>query len=68
MPYRIYVRRWWEENKDWPEGLEPDGAALKSTIHPRVWSENEARVICARYNATHDPGRYSVKAEYERID
>ena len=66
MPYEIYVRAWWKENKDWPEGLEPNGAAVKSSICPRVWSEDIARNICTRYNATHDPGRLGHKAEYIR--
>lgn len=29
-------------------------------------TEDEARAMCKEYNATHEPGRYSVKAEFER--
>jgi len=29
-------------------------------------TETEARQICQRWNATHDPGHLSDKAEYEK--
>lgn len=63
--YRVFVRDWWKPNPAWPNGLEPDGGARKTTIG-RGMTEEEARVLCERYARTHKPGRLSRKAEYER--
>lgn len=67
MLYTIFVRNWWKENPNWPEGLEPDGAARKRKID-EAETEEEAQVICAEYRRTHSPGRLSRKAEYTRTD
>ena len=64
MTYRVFVRNWWKRNPDWPNGLEPNPRARKTTIAARVATEEEARAICKRWNETHDPGRLSRKAEY----
>jgi len=61
--YRVFVRNWWKRNKDWPGGLEPNPTARKTTI-AKVKTEAEARDICRVYNANHDPGPLSRKAEY----
>lgn len=64
MSYRVFTRTWWKRNPAWPGGREPN-AGRKHTIARRVETETEARVICQRYNDTHDPGFLSRKAEYE---
>lgn len=61
--YRVFTRTWWRRNPAWPEGREP-GAGRKHTIATHVYYA-EARAICAEYNATHDPGFLSRKAEFE---
>lgn len=61
--YQVYVSNWWKENPGWPNGLEPDGTD-KHTLK-RVSTEAEAQAICTEYNATHEPGRLSRKAEYQ---
>jgi hypothetical protein len=63
--YRVFHRRWWRNNPAWPNGREPDGGAKKSIIARNVATEDEARAICAAWNATHKPGKLSDKAEYE---
>lgn len=62
---RVFTRTWWKENKSgrWPNNLEPC-MGRKYTI-ARVQTEAEAIRICKEYNATHAPGKYSKKAEYE---
>ena len=66
MAYRVFTRRWWKDNSDWPNGLEPDGTGRKRTIKV-VQTEDEARRIAQEHNRTTDPGRYSIKAEFERV-
>lgn len=62
--YRVFVRNWWRNNPDWPDGLEPDPGARKHTIARRC-TEDEARQLCREWNEAHKPGRLSRKAEYE---
>lgn len=62
--YDVFHRTWWVENPDYPDGREP-GAGEKHYIEYNV-TEATARTICAQYNASHDPGPLSDKAEYER--
>lgn len=65
--YRCFTRRWWKSNFDgtWPNNLEPDGSATK--YHKCYCeTEDEARQWCQEWNRTHDAGRFSTKAEYER--
>ncbi len=64
--YRVFVRNWWKRNAAWPGGREP-GAGRKTVIAKHVDSEESARDICKAYNACHDPGFLSRKAEYESI-
>lgn len=64
MSFKVFVRNWWKENPNWPNGLEPDSTATKTTLVKRVETEKEAREICKRYNDTHEAGRLSRKAEY----
>ena len=65
MVYRVFVRTWWRENPLWPKGLEPH-IGPKKTIALAA-GETEARFICRSWNARHDPGRLSMKAEYEEF-
>ena len=66
MTYRVFVRNWWKDNPSWPNGLEPDPTAEREDLG-EVDTEEEARALCREYNSTHEPGRYSRKAEYEEI-
>lgn len=63
--YGVFVRNWWKEatSPGWPNGLEPDPRARKTWLHSGGLTFGEAREIAREYNATHDPGRYSRKAE-----
>lgn len=63
--YRVFVRSWWRRNPTWPRGLEPH-AGRKHTIG-YADTEESARDMCRVYNATHNPGRYSRKAEYVEV-
>ncbi len=62
--YKIFVRNWWKNNPDWPNGLEPNPGARKTTLKRGIKTESEARDFCLVYNANHKPGRLSRKAEY----
>ena len=64
--YRVFNRTWWKEAErgDWPNGLEPHAGSKH--YMGRYATEMEAQAAAKRYNATHEPGRYSRKAEYER--
>ncbi len=64
--FRVFVRNWWKRNPVWPNGLEPDPCARKTTLCV-VRTEEEARRRCQEYAETHRPGRLSRKAEYTRI-
>ncbi len=64
--YKVFVRNWWQNNPQWPNSLEPDGGARKTTIG-EVKTQEDARIMCKAYNSTHKPGRLSRKAEYMEI-
>jgi hypothetical protein len=61
--YKVFKRTWWKDNPDWPNGLEPE-AGVKQYLG-WVSSEEEAQRMCREFNESVDPGRYSLKAEYE---
>jgi len=61
--YNVFIRRWWKDNPQWPKGLEPH-MGRKTYLQHGVNYET-ARSIAKDYNATHKPGRYSLKAEFE---
>ncbi len=63
--YHVFHRTWWKVNPAWPGGLEPH-PGTKYTI-AFVDEELEARDLCQEYNETHEPGKLSDKAEYERV-
>lgn len=62
--YRVFSRTWWQENPNWPNGLEPSPGRKTTLCY--VNTEEEAREQCAEYAKRHKPGRLSRKAEYER--
>ena len=62
MPYQVFVRNWWKDNPSWPNGLEP--CPGKKHLLDTVSTEEEARERCREYNDSHNPGRYSRKAEF----
>ena len=63
MTYKVFTRTWWKDNKDWPNGLEPYVGGSR-TIARNIPTEAEARKIAQEWNATHEAGRYSLKAEF----
>jgi hypothetical protein len=70
VSYRVFVRDWWRnagpgEPRGYMGGLVPYPGAPKRTI-ARGCTEEEAQEICEQHAATHEPGRFSRKAEYER--
>jgi hypothetical protein len=66
MSYNVFHRKWWQDNPEWPEGLEPK-AGRKTYIAKGVSTEEEAREMARGWNAPHKPGRYSHKAEIEEV-
>jgi hypothetical protein len=63
--FTVFVRTWWKKNPAWPGGREPDPSGPRTTIAHGIKTEEEARKIAKQYNATHDPGPLSRKAEFE---
>ena len=63
--YRIFTRTWWRNNPSWPNGLEPC-PGRRYTLAKAIPTEKMAQEICKQWNATHNPGRLSRKAEYEK--
>lgn len=65
--YSVFVRDWWRpaEKHDgkWPDNRVPYAGAPKETIAEDCTYE-EAREIAQEYNATHEPGPMSRKAEF----
>lgn len=62
--FAVFTRTFWKDNPSWPNGLEPE-CGPRTYLAKGLKTEEEARAMCKKYNATHDPGRYSRKAEYE---
>jgi hypothetical protein len=60
--YTVFIRTWWKENPEWPNGLEPH-AGTKHHIAKNL-SLREAIAMCSEWNVTHKPGRLSRKAEF----
>lgn len=65
--YTCFKRRWWKSNPSWPNGLEPDATGRKMRL-ATFDTESEARDFCQDWNATHEPGRFSVMAEFTAGD
>lgn len=63
--FRVFHRVWWKANPTWPNGKEPH-AGKKYTIN-YFETEESARACAMAWNAAHDPGPMSRKAEYEEV-
>lgn len=63
--YTVFVRTWWKRSpgSGYPHDLEP--SAGNKEFLDYAATEEGARKIAQRYNASHDPGELSKKAEYE---
>lgn len=59
--YNVFVRTWWKENKSWPNGLEPHMG--RKTFLAYNLNYEDAILRAKQYNDSHNPGRYSRKAE-----
>lgn len=66
--FDVFVRDWWRDadpgDGRWPDNRVPYPGAPKKYIG-RDLTEEEAREMCAEYNASHEAGRFSRKAEFE---
>lgn len=65
--YRCFTRIWWISNPAWPDGREPGAGKKSYHRHPKNLTMQEARDYCQKFNATHDPGPLSYKAEFEEM-
>jgi len=63
MSWNVFVRNWWKNNPEWPNGLEPHMG--KKLYLERCIPYDDARAKAEAYNRTHKPGRFSRKAEIE---
>ena len=63
--YRAFKRTWWRHNPNWPNGLEP--YAGRKIFLGKFLTEEGARDFCRQWNSSHEPGKLSLKAEYEII-
>jgi len=65
--YCVFTRTWWKEatSAGWPNNLKPQAGARSYRGHPDGLSYGEAQEYCQDWNDSHDPGRYSRKAEFE---
>ena len=63
--YRIFTRTWWRYNSAYPDKREPCPGRRNYRGHPQRLTYDEAREYCRQWNATHDPGPLSRKAEFE---
>jgi hypothetical protein len=65
--YCVFTRTWWKEatSAGWPNNLEPQAGTRSYRGHPKGLTYSEAREYCQDWNDSHDPGRYSRKAEFE---
>ena len=59
--YDVFHRTWWQPG---PNGGRVPGAGTRHYIQRHV-TEDDARELCREYNATHEPGFLSDKAEFE---
>ncbi len=67
--YNVFKRTWWREATA-ADGPRPDNLVPhmgKKTYLRRGVTLAEARQVCADFNRTHNPGRYSLKAEFESV-
>lgn len=64
MTFHVFHQTWWKRDTSYPGGRRP-GAGRKTTIG-YASTEEEAQSMCKAWNAEHEPGFLSRKAEYER--
>lgn len=64
MKYKVFTRRWFRANPEWPDGLEPC-PGRKTTLRKGLGLD-QARALCEQWNSDNDPGKYSRKAEFEQ--
>lgn len=66
--YDVFHRTFWKDNPSgqWPNGLEPHKGEREYIERHVTYAD--ARRLCQEYNSTHEPGRYSDKAEFEEAD
>lgn len=62
--YAVFHRTWWKHNPTYPNGREPH-MGRKHYIARHVPTLEGARDIARVWNANHDPGKLSDKAEIE---
>lgn len=65
MSYRVFTRTWWRSNPAYPQGREPGAGTRSYRGHPDGLTYEEAQRYCKDWNATHNPGKLSRKAEFE---
>lgn len=61
ITYKVFVRDWWTVDANGRK--QPNPGARKHTIATRL-SYDEALTMAKEYNATHNPGPRSRKAEF----
>lgn len=59
--FTVFTRTLWKNNPNWPNGLEPHLG--RKTILRKGLTFEEARQVAESYNNSHNPGRFSRKAE-----
>ncbi|GAG05435.1 unnamed protein product [marine sediment metagenome] len=65
MTYQIFKRKWWKDNPEYDDGLEPHTGKKKDIT--TVETLEEAKDYCQKWNASHTEGRYGEKAEFVEI-
>lgn len=61
--YKVFVRNWWKDHPTKKGELIPNSGGRKTTL--RTCSTlKEAQQFCKEYNESHNPGKYSRKAEF----
>lgn len=61
--YDVFTRTWYKSNPTYPRGLEPSPGRKHYIARNLTWGE--AREYCKQWNASHNPGKFSRKAEFE---
>ena len=61
--YDVFVRDWWRMER----GKRVPNPGARRTYLARHVTYDDARDICASYNAAHEPGYLSRKAEFTSV-
>lgn len=67
LRYRCFTRTWWAPNPSWPDGREPSPGKRVYRRGARNLTLEQAQAYCKQWNATHDPGQFSLKCEFEQM-